>query len=154
MRFILCCVTSDLSDNLTEMRQTSWKTRLHTPKKLVMHTSVVSVSIPSTLRSLREPSHVRPHFLVWVWGEGWVNSYWSGVKVRLTAASHSGGRAIVAGLGRGALQYLLVWGYGSTVAQGEGHVYGCWSRGQQLLVWGNRMGQQSKVNRPPPTEQN
>ena len=30
MKFILCCETSDLSDNLTEMRQTglSWKTRM------------------------------------------------------------------------------------------------------------------------------
>ena len=30
-KFILCCVTSDLSDNLTEMRQTGllWKTRMY-----------------------------------------------------------------------------------------------------------------------------
>ena len=36
MKFILCCVTSDLSDNLTEMRQTglSWKTRMATMESL------------------------------------------------------------------------------------------------------------------------
>ena len=56
-KFILCCVTSDLSDNLTEMRQTglSWKTRL-TFKLTVQHP--IEQSKPQPLNHL--PAHSLP----------------------------------------------------------------------------------------------
>ena len=66
-KFILCCVTLDLSDNLTEMCQIglSWKTQLSFELKLVCVVQVITVIQPRNFEKKATPMFHKTVISLW-----------------------------------------------------------------------------------------